>query len=279
MPDSKIVLPAAPPEHPLLDEPNEEKLRHELDRLRRELEEERRRKREDPEPKRPRRRTLWILGAVLLGILLIAFAIGFLPHYRRERQLQAFARAEANALPVLSYIDAQRSPAMTQLVLPGTIQAITESPLLARADGYLKKRYADIGDRVKAGQLLAEIAAPDLDQQVQQARAQLLQARAALRQTGASLEQARANQALSKVTADRWAALLARGAVAPQENDTQQANYRAQSANVAAMIESQSAAEQNATAAQANLDRLIELQGYEQVRAPFSGVVTLRSVD
>jgi multidrug efflux pump subunit AcrA (membrane-fusion protein) len=183
-------------------------------------------------------------------------------------QLRQDAQAEAKALPILSYIYAQRSPAKTVLTLPGNIEALTEAPVLARATGYLKKRYADIGDRVKAGQLLAEIAAPDLDQQVEQARAQLQQARASLRQSLAALEQGRANQRLSKVTADRWAALLKRGAVAPQDNDSKQADCQAQTANIAALEEAAAAAQQNASAAEANLNRLLELQGYEQVIAP-----------
>jgi RND family efflux transporter MFP subunit len=150
---------------------------------------------------------------------------------------------------------------------------------LARADGYLKKRYVDIGDKVNAGQLLAEIAAPDLDQQVEQGRAQLLQARASLRQAVAALEQGHANQNLARVTAVRWSALLKRGAVSPQDNDTQQANFQAQTANVGALEEAVGAAQENAKAAQANLDRLVNLQSYEKVRAPYNGVITLRNVD
>jgi RND family efflux transporter MFP subunit len=282
MPEEKILLPKVP-EHPLLDVPSEEKLRQEIESLRAQLEQERNRNRsrneENKGPKRPRPRTLWMIAVALVAILLIAFFVGFLPHYRREKQLQKDAEAEAKALPVLSYIYAERSPPGTELVLPGSVEAFTESPVLARADGYLKKRFADIGDRVKAGQLLAEISAPDLDQQVEQARAQLLQGRASLRQSHASLDQARANQALSNVTANRWAALLKRGAVAPQDNDARQADYRAQTANVAALEEAVGAAEQNVGATQANLNRLLDLQNYEQVRAPFSGVVTLRNID
>ena len=90
---------------------------------------------------------------------------------------------------------------------------------------------------------------------------------------------AKANQALSKVTAARWAALFKRGAVSAQDNDTRQADYQAQTANVVALEEAVAAAQQNVGSLQANLDRLLELQSYEQVRAPFSGVVTLRNVD
>jgi multidrug efflux pump subunit AcrA (membrane-fusion protein) len=282
MPDPELLLPP-PPERPLLDETAEVKLRHEVESLRRQLEQERERNRSKEKdkhtPKRPRKRTLWIIGLVLAAILVIAFFAGYLPHRAREKQLRQDAQAEAKALPVLSYINTVRSPSQAELTLPGNIEAITEAPILARADGYLKKRYADIGDRVKEGQLLAEITAPDLDQQVQQARAQVQQARASLRQAKAAVDQARANQALSKVTAERWAGLLKRGAVAPQDNDVRQADYQAQTANVAAMEEAASAAEQNVSAAEANLNRLIQLQGYEEVRAPFAGVITLRNID
>lgn len=285
MPEPEILLPAGP-EHPLLDRPDDEKLRQEVESLRRELERERERNRSKNKdnqdkkgPVHPKKRTLWLIGLGLGLVLIAAFFLGFLPHYRREKQLRQDAGAEAKALPVITWIYAQRSGPQTQLLLPGNIEALTEAPVLARADGYLKRRYVDIGDRVKSGQLLAEITAPDLDQQVQQARAQLLQARASLRQSNAQLEQARANQALAKVTADRWRELLRRGAVSPQDNDTQQANYRAQTANVGALDEAVSASQQNVTAVEANLDRLIELQGYEQVRAPFSGVITLRNID
>ncbi len=265
----ETALPPVP-QHPLLEPPEEEKLRRELESLRRQLEQERRQngKRnggkdgaDKPGSRRPRRRTLWLLGLGLLAVLLIAFFVGFLPHYRREKQLRQDARAEAKELPVITYILAARAEGNARIVLPGNIETLTDSPVLARADGYLKKRYIDIGDRVKSGQLLAEIAAPDLDQQVDQARAQLLEANAALRQATASLDQARANQSLARVTAERWAALLRRGAVSPQDNDTQQTAYRAQTANVAAMEEARTAAEQNVMAAHANLYRLIELQG------------------
>ena len=179
----------------------------------------------------------------------------------------------------VSFVAVAPSAPTSQLLLPGMFEAITETPVLARASGYLRKRTADIGDRVRAGQLLAEIDAPDLDQQVEQAKAQLLQARAAVTQAVANLDQGKANQDLSHITAVRWAALLKRGAVSRQENDQYQDQDLAQIANVHSLDHAISVARQAADAAQANLDRLLNLQGYEQVRAPFAGVVTLRNVD
>ncbi len=279
MNETELALPPAP-EHPLLAPPENEKLRLEVEDLRHKLEEERKKNEKyKPSGGKPNKRTLWIIALILLAVLLAAFFIGYLPHANREKQLKQDAEAEAKALPVVAYFYAERSPAQTQLILPGNIEAITEAPVLARATGYLKQRYVDIGDRVRAGQLLAEIAAPDLDQQVVQARAQLLQASASLRQSMAALEQGKANQALSKVTAERWAGLLRRGAVSPQDNDSKQADYQAQTANVVALQEAVAAAQQNTSSMEANLNRLIELQSYEQVRAPFSGVITLRNID
>jgi multidrug efflux pump subunit AcrA (membrane-fusion protein) len=96
------------------------------------------------------------------------------------------------------------SPGQVNIVLPGNTQAVTEAPVLARADGYIKKRYADIGDRVQAGQLLAELEAPELDQQVQQVRAALEQSRSELDAASANLEQGKSNEDLARVTASRW---------------------------------------------------------------------------
>ena len=168
---------------------------------------------------------------------------------------------------------------MGDLVLPGNIQAVTEAPILARAEGYVQRRYVDIGDRVTAGQLLAEVEAPDLDQQVRQAQAAVEQAQADLERANAALEQGKANESIAKVTATRWDNLVKRGAVSKQENDQYQAQYQAQAANVRALERAVDAAKGNIAAMQANVGRLTEMQGYLKVRAPFAGVITLRNVD
>jgi len=166
-----------------------------------------------------------------------------------------------------------------EIELPGSIQAVTEAPILARADGYLKRRLADIGDHVKSGQLLAEIEAPELDQQVAQARANLQQVMASQEQAGAALEQAKANEQLASISARRWGNLLAKGAVSRQENDVYQAQSQAHSANVRALERSLAAAKSNIEAAKANVARLDQMQLYRQVRAPFAGTITMRNVD
>src|SRR5581483_11843495 len=183
------------------------------------------------------------------------------------------------ALPTVTLAPVARSKSDAELVLPGSIQALSESPVLARADGYIKRRYVDIGDRVSAGQLVAEIEAPELDQQVRQAEATLAQARSSLEQTLAHLEQGRSNEGLARVTAERWRNLTLKGAVSRQENDQYQTQYMAQSANVQALEKAVAAARSNVGAAEANLARLTELQGYMKVRAPFAGVITVRNID
>jgi RND family efflux transporter MFP subunit len=165
------------------------------------------------------------------------------------------------------------------LKLPGTMQALTEAPILARADGYLKRRLADIGDRVHAGQVLAEIDAPELDQQMRQAEAAIEQAQAAAEQAEASLEQGKANRELARITADRSKQLVERGIAPRQEGDQDQAQLAAHDANVRALEKAIQAQRSNLAAVKANLARLQEVQGYRLVKAPFDGVITLRNVD
>lgn len=229
----------------------------------------------------PRPRNGRILGLLLLiaVIFVIAFFVGYLPRHRTELQLVTEAHTQQESLPEVSVTAAVHGKGIGNLVLPGNIQAVTEAPILARAEGFVQRRYVDIGDRVNAGQLMADIQAPDLDQQVVQARAAVQQAQADLERATAALEQGKANENLAKVTATRWDNLAHRGVVSRQENDQYQAQYLAQSANVRALDRAVAAARGNVAASQANVARLTELQGYLQVRAPFAGVITLRNVD
>ncbi len=164
-------------------------------------------------------------------------------------------------------------------MLPGNTSPLNEAYVFARAAGYLKKRYVDIGDHVREGQIMAEIEEPDLDQQVLQARASLAQTRGALGQTQASLEQAQAQLRLQDVTLRRIKTLVTRGVLSQQQGDQAQADYDNAAALVKVAEANVFAAQENVKASEANLARLIELQGYEKIRAPFSGVVTARSVD
>jgi RND family efflux transporter MFP subunit len=269
-----------PHEQSLLEAPAEEKLRAEVEALRKEVERLRKgEKKHSDQPQRPRGRTLWIAGIVLLAVLAGAFFLGWLPHHAQEKELQKEAREEAQALPKMNFVRVEPSGPTDTLILPGTTEAITDAPILARADGYVVSRFVDIGDRVKKGQLMAIIAAPDLDQQVVQARAQLAQAQASLMQANANLQQGKANEELARVTADRYHNLVVRGAVARQDDDQQQTNFQALVSNVGALQQAEGAAQQNVESSRANLQRLIELQAFEHVTAPFDGVVTLRNID
>jgi len=230
-------------------------------------------------PPRPRRAAILGLLLLIAAIFVVAFFAGYVPRHRRELQLVAEANVQQESLPEVSIVAAKRGSLMGNLVLPGNIQAVTEAPILARAEGFILRRYVDIGDKVNAGQLLAEIQAPELDQQVVQARAAVQQSQADLERATAALEQGKANEQLAKVTASRWDNLSKKGVVSRQENDQYQAQYLAQSANVRALDRAVAAAKGNVAASQANVARLGELQGYLQVRAPFAGVITLRNID
>jgi RND family efflux transporter MFP subunit len=214
-------------------------------------------------------------GAAVVLILLIAIV----PRLFRRHELAKDKNKQENALPSVTVIAAKSVPPRVDLELSGTMSALTEAPILARADGYLVKRFVDIGDRVHKGQLMAVIDSPELDQQVRQARAALQETRSELEQAKSNLGQARANQGLAEVSAQRWGRLQEKGAVSRQENDTYQANYQAQTANVDASTANVSTATHNISASEANLQRLVDMQGYEQVRSPFEGIVTARNLD
>jgi RND family efflux transporter MFP subunit len=152
-----------------------------------------------------------------------------------------------------------------QIDLPGNIQAFDSATLYARATGYISKRNVDIGSRVHAGDVLAVISAPDLDQQLAQARAQLEQMRAAL-------VQAEANMALAHATNNRTSSLVKEGWSSQQQGDTDRLNYAASAAAVGV-------ARANMEAQQAQVNRLEQLTSFERVVAPFDGAITARQVD
>jgi len=155
------------------------------------------------------------------------------------------------AVPTVSVIQPKRGASSEEIVLPGNIQAFIDAPIYARTNGYLKRWYVDIGARVKAGQLLAEIDTPEIDQQLQQARA--------------DLATAEANYQLAKTTAARYQYLLETDSVAKQDVENAVANDQAKKAMV------QSAGE--------NVKRLEDLQSFEKIYAPFDGVITARNTD
>lgn len=254
----------------------EDQLRDEVQELKRQLNEQ---KSGAHPASGPSAGTLLIIGCLLIVLIVAGFFLGYLPRHRREEVLAAESKGTLQSLPAVNVARVTRSDKESELVLPGNIQAVTEAPLLARASGYIKKRYVDMGDRVKAGQVLAEIEAPELDQQILQARATLDQTNSSVQQAEAAVQQGLSNENLAKVTAGRWENLQKRGVVSKQENDTYQAQWVSQQANVQALEKAVAAARSNVGAAQANLDRLIQLKSYQTVRAPFAGVITVRNVD
>ncbi|MEH2084009.1 MAG: efflux RND transporter periplasmic adaptor subunit [Nostoc sp.] len=230
-----------------------------------------------------------VIGAVFFGSLL---AIGILPRLSQKSELQAAVK-EASTLPSVNVITPRRATGATKLELPGNVVALNQTTIYARSTGYLKRWYADIGDRVRAGQLLAEIDSPDTDQQVLQAKAEVAQAQANVSQTRANLaksvsdlKQARANLLIARQSWQRWSVLVKQGAVPQQDADTRYATYQANLASVEAAqntVNSDSAnikaAQANAYASQANFQRNTVLQSYKKVTAPFAGVITARNVN
>ncbi len=179
----------------------------------------------------------------------VAFAvIGVVTRVSADQQVKHWT--DTQSVPTVSVISLNNAGAQS-LVLPGDVQAFNSAPIFARVSGYLKAWYVDIGAPVKAGQTLAEIDTPDLDQQLLMAKADL----------GTAL----ANQHLSQTTAVRWAGLLAQDAVSQQDADTKNGDLAAKVALTAA--------------ARASVARLEALEAFKRITAPFDGVVTSRSTD
>ena len=191
-----------------------------------------------------------IIGATIAVLFAALIVIGVIPRLRDARELHAES-ASVHGTVEVTVVTVKRASPNSDIVLPGSIEALHESPIYARTTGYVTKWTTDIGAHVSTGQLLAQIQSPEIDQQSDQAKA--------------DLGQLRANLTLSKRTADRWELLAHDSVVTPQEVDEKQAAYDAAVANLAS--------------GEANYQRLVELQRFERVTAPFSGVVTSRSVD
>jgi RND family efflux transporter MFP subunit len=258
----------------------EGRLRSEIEDLRRQLEEQKHLHAPGDRPnRRPSTVSLVSIALLLAVLIVVGFFVGYLPRQRREAVLAAESKETGRTLPVVNVSRVTRSAGNSLLVLPGNIQAVTEAPILARATGYIRKRYVDIGDRVKAGQVVAEVEAPELDQQILQAHAAIDQASSSVQQAEAAIQQGRANENLARLTAGRMANLLGRGVISKQDNDNAQAQYAAQQANVEALVKAAAAMRSGVTAAEANLARLNQIKTYQTVRAPFDGVITLRNVD
>ncbi|MGH9664231.1 MAG: efflux RND transporter periplasmic adaptor subunit, partial [Bryobacteraceae bacterium] len=231
-----------------------------------------------PPPKTSRGRLVWAL--IILAVLLAsAIAAGLLPRLHRERALAASVRREAAQVPIVTVARVEQAPAHGELELPGNTVALIETPVYARADGYVRRRLVDIGDRVAADQVLVEIESPELDQQIDQAKAALLQAQATLKQMQADLLRASANLKLAEVTARRWRNLAAKGVFSQQDADEKEANFEAQRAQVSAAEAAINVSQNAIDGDGANVRRLRQLKSFDRVVAPFAGVVTFRDVN
>jgi RND family efflux transporter MFP subunit len=180
------------------------------------------------------------LGAVLWGVSTRTRALAVVTQETHDM-----------AVPAVTVVTPQRGAPQEEIVLPGTIQAFIDAQIYARTNGYLKRWYADIGTRVRAGQLLAEIDTPELDQQLQQARA--------------DLGTTQANARLAQTTAERYRDLIQSDSVSRQDLDNANGNLEAR----VAAVES----------ARSNVKRLEQLQAFHRIEAPFTGVVTARNTD
>jgi RND family efflux transporter MFP subunit len=200
-------------------------------------------------PQSQSRRVLRVGGLVALAVAGVVVVAGIATRANSNQKLEKWTLEQS--LPSVSVIAPTVSGEASSIALPARFEAYAKAPIYARTNGYLKKWYVDIGARVKAGQVLADLETPDLDQQLLQARA--------------DLRTAQANEALAKITAERWAGLLDSGAVSPQEVDEKRGDYEAKQAMT--------------KAAQANVDRLVATRGFAHLVSPFDGTVTARNTD
>jgi RND family efflux transporter MFP subunit len=203
----------------------------------------------DGNPDRRVKRRLRLLGGafVLLAISVVAYGMGS----RAAQNSRLHDLTEAQAVPTVAVVAPTQVEHDGGLDLPGRLEAYIRAPIYARVPGYLKTWKHDIGGKVKAGDVLAEIDTPDLDQQLNQARA--------------DLSVAQANAKLAQISAERWQSLANTDAVAQQDVDQRTFTLNANMAQV--------------TAAQANVDRLVAEEGFKRLSAPFDGIVTARETD
>lgn len=214
---------------------------------------------------RQRRSRGRLLGGVVVLIFAAALAVGAWGHYSQHREVIATAEQRGDFVPQVRIATVKASDEIETVSLPATTEAFSTANIFARASGYIDKREVDIGDHVKAGQLLAEIVAPELDHQISQAQATLGQLQAAL-------QQADANRELAKVTWDRDGPLVKEGWLTAQQGTTDVQTLRAQEAAV-------QVARSNVVAEAAQLEVLQQQKAYQRVVAPFDGVITQRNID
>jgi RND family efflux transporter MFP subunit len=193
----------------------------------------------------------WLLVGLGAAVLALGIVIYSGIHERAHAESTLGVVIERAAVPTVNVVQPTSGAVSQEIVLPGNTQAFNDTPIYARTNGYLKRWYVDIGTHVKQGQLLAEIDTPEIDQQLEQARA--------------DLKNAQANEQLAQITAARWQNLLKTNSVSKQETDQAVSDLSARQASVDSMT--------------ANVHRLEQLQSFEKIYAPFPGVITARNTD
>jgi RND family efflux transporter MFP subunit len=206
-----------------------------------------------------------IFGIVVLVIFVGALGIGFWRHYRVHAEVMDTAEQRRDFVPEVRTAAVRASASTRSVIWPGTTEAFEQANIYARASGYISKRNVDIGSVVKAGDLLVEVTAPEVEHQIAQAEGTLAQLQAAL-------VQAKANRDLAQVTWDRSGKLVQQGWVTQQQGDTDRLGLQAREAAV-------QVAAANVTAQEAQLRVLNQQKTYQSVVAPFDGVITQRNVD
>lgn len=206
---------------------------------------------EGESPSNSHRPSIWRYTLPCLALAILAGVAYWGIHVRNQEHAQLVAAAGLTTHATVAVVHPQPADSAASLSLPGNVQAFLETPIYARTNGYLKRWLVDIGARVHTGQLLAEIDTPEVDEE--------------LRQAEAAEAQAVANLDLAQKTAERWQNLLKDDGVSRQEVDQNVSAYKARQADL--------------SAAQANVERLKDMQSFQKIVAPFSGVITARNID
>jgi membrane fusion protein (multidrug efflux system) len=218
-----------------------------------------------PPPAKVSAARLLTIVAIVVAVLAAAFLVAWLPKRHAQQELVASTKSTESAAPRVQVVSPKAKSSDRSLALPGSVQPLEETVVYPRSSGYVSKWVVDIGDKVAAGALLAEIDTPEIDQQLDQARAQLVQAQA-------GLVQSTANRDYSNTTLDRYKKLAPQGVASQQELDQKQAQSLVDEANVKvaqAAIEAQ----------QANVRRLTQMKSWGHITAPFAGMVNSRTIE
>jgi len=215
----------------------------------------------------PHPNTAWVLVAAVVVVLVLAalLVVGLVPRHHQQQELTAEAAAAANPRLSVNVVQPKRAPLDVDIPIPGTLRPWQEVSLYARTTGYLRDYYVDISNEVKAGQTVADIDTPEVDQELSQARERL-------KQIEAALTTATTNRDLAKATWERYRQLRQPNYVSEQEAQEREAAYKSAEAAV-------QQANANVGAAEADVRRLTEMKGFSKVVAPFAGVVTGRAYD